>query len=89
MPVAGGLAALAAGFVVTFLNNKFNEERKARIERINMQLKLFYGPLLACVATTKRAYDAMLTLHSPDGKREAFQHTVQQEPGSAEGKAYR
>jgi hypothetical protein len=35
------------------------EERKARIERVNQQLRDFYGPLLACVSATKSAYDAM------------------------------
>lgn len=87
--MGGGLAALGAAFFAQYLNNKFNEERKARIERVNLQLKLFYGPLLACVATTKRAYDAMLALHSPDGTRETFQATVQEKPDSEEAKAYR
>lgn len=36
------------------------EERKARIERVNRQLKEFYGPLLACVSATASAKKSMI-----------------------------
>jgi hypothetical protein len=58
------------------LRSKWQEERKARIERVNAQLRNFYGPLLAAVSATKSAYDALITQHSPDGSQGAFQDAV-------------
>ena len=42
-----------AGFLFTYYNSRATEERRARISRVNEQLKDFYGPLLAAVMTTK------------------------------------
>jgi hypothetical protein len=78
-----------AGFFFSYLNSKWAEERKARIERVNEQLRLFYGPLIAAVSATKSAYDALVAAHSPDGTRAAFVAAVQAAPAGAEARAYR
>ncbi|KAI8466963.1 MAG: hypothetical protein J3K34DRAFT_432029 [Monoraphidium minutum] len=85
----GQWLAAGAGFAFHFLNSKWQEERKARIERVNAQLRNFYGPLLAAVSATKSAYDALIAQHSPDGSRGAFQEAVQGHPGGCEAEAYR
>ncbi|KIZ02239.1 hypothetical protein MNEG_5721 [Monoraphidium neglectum] len=85
----GGWLAAGAGFAFHFLNSKWQEERKARIERVNAQLRNFYGPLLAAVSATKSAYDALITQHSPDGSQGAFQDAVHSDPGGVEAEAYR
>ena len=53
------------------------------------QVRLLYGPLLACVHATRTAYAAMVRQHSPDGKTEGFVRAVREHPGGAEGEAYR
>jgi hypothetical protein len=53
------------------------------------QVKLLYGPLLACVTASKSAYDAMIRQHSPDGTHEGFARKCREEPGGAEAAAYR
>lgn len=84
-----GFWALTAGFLFTYWNSKTIEERKARIERVNKQLKQFYGPLLACVTASRSAFAAMLRQHSPDGTKEAFQAALQASPDGPEARAYR
>lgn len=54
-----------------------------------MQLRDFYGPLLACVTTSKTAYDAMVRQHSPDGTLASFQTEVGEDPHGKTGQAYR
>eukprot|EP00775_Hariotina_reticulata_P010439 gene10439-10597_t len=79
----------AFSWAFAFFNSKVQEERKARIERVNEQLREFYGPLLACVTATKAAYNAMVKQHSPDGTMKAFQRACIDDPDGSEAKAYR
>eukprot|EP00878_Enallax_costatus_P004346 GHUV01004581.1.p2 GENE.GHUV01004581.1~~GHUV01004581.1.p2 ORF type:complete len:196 (+),score=65.93 GHUV01004581.1:1905-2492(+) len=79
----------AAGWTFAFFNSKAQEERKARIERVNEQLRDFYGPLLACVTATKSAYDAMVRQHSPDKSMATFQRKCTDNPAGPEATAYR
>lgn len=52
-------------------------------------MKSLYGPLLACLTTSRSAFDAMLKQHSPDGTREALVSAIHTNPGGHEGEAYR
>ncbi|KAG2431525.1 hypothetical protein HXX76_009539 [Chlamydomonas incerta] len=85
----GGFWALAAGYLFAYFNAKSIEERKARIERVNKQLKNFYGPLLATITASRSAFRAMVRQHSPDGTKEAFQGAVFAAPDGPEARAYR
>ncbi|GBF90551.1 hypothetical protein Rsub_03122 [Raphidocelis subcapitata] len=87
--MSGQWLTVGAGFAFAFLNAKVQEQRKARIERVNSQLKLFYGPLLAAVSATHAAYSALVAQHSPDGTRASFQRAVHAEPSGPEAVAYR
>ena len=73
----------------TYYNSKKTDERKAQIDRINDQLRMFYGPLLALCAATKSAYDAMVRQHSSDGTLGSFIRGIKEDPSGAEGVAYR
>jgi hypothetical protein len=70
------------GFLFTYLNTKTIEERKARIERVNRQLELFYGPLLACVSATASAKRAMIKqmLGSEGIREESLHAAVKRDP---------
>ncbi|GFR51542.1 hypothetical protein Agub_g13960 [Astrephomene gubernaculifera] len=87
--MAGGFWALAAGYLFAYFNAKSIEERKARIERVNKQLKNFYGPLLSCVTASRSAFHAMVQQHSPDGTKAAFRAAVKANPEGKEARAYR
>ncbi|WIA09377.1 hypothetical protein OEZ85_008783 [Tetradesmus obliquus] len=87
--MASGWMIAAAGWAFAFFNAKTQEERKARIERVNQQLRDFYGPLLACVTATKSAYDAMVRQHSPDGTLQRFQELCMAEPSGPQAAAYK
>lgn len=89
--MASGWLIAAAGWTFAFFNSKAQEERKARIERVNEQLRDFYGPLLACVSATKSAFNAMVRQHSSDGHYDikAFHHACLRDPLGPEGTAYR
>ncbi|GAX73465.1 hypothetical protein CEUSTIGMA_g917.t1 [Chlamydomonas eustigma] len=87
--MGGGWLAALGGYLFTYWNSKAVEERKARIERINRQLREFYGPLLACVTATKSAYNAMVKQHSPDATRSGFQKALSQDPEGPTAVAFR
>lgn len=77
------------GYLFTFYNTKKTDERKAQIERCNDQVRLLYGPLLACVTATRSAYAAMVRQHAPDGQAESFMRAARECPEGPEGVAYR
>ncbi|KXZ49567.1 hypothetical protein GPECTOR_20g422 [Gonium pectorale] len=89
MALGNGFWALAVGYLFAYFNAKSIEERKARIERVNKQLRQFYGPLLACVTASRSAFRAMVKQHSPDGTKVAFQAAIQANPDGPEARAYR
>ena len=88
MSLRAVLPVLAAG-AAAYFNSKRTDERKAQIERTNDQVRLLYGPLLACVHATRSAYLAMVHQHSPDNTAEGFVRAVRECPEGAEGRAYR
>ncbi|KAL6771932.1 hypothetical protein ACKKBG_A28340 [Auxenochlorella protothecoides x Auxenochlorella symbiontica] len=77
------------GYLFTFYNSKKADERKAQIQRINDQVRLLYGPLLACVHASRAAYAAMVRQHSPDGTVGGFLAAMRRDPKGHEGSAYR
>lgn len=81
--------AALAGYIFTYYNSQKSEQRRARIERINAQLRDLLGPLLAYVTATKSAYEACWRQHSPDGTREGFQDALHARPDGPEASAYR
>jgi hypothetical protein len=82
------LLAAASGFLASYWNSKIVEERKARIERVNEQLREFVGPLLATVGTSRSAWAAMVA-QSGQGEPRAFQDAVAADPAGPEAEAYR
>ena len=73
------------GFLFTYFNSKSVEERKARIERVNRQLKEFYGPLLACVSATSSAKRAMIKqmLGSEAIREESLHAIIRRDPSAS------
>ncbi|KAK9816448.1 hypothetical protein WJX72_000464 [[Myrmecia] bisecta] len=84
-PIVLGLG----GYLFTYYNTKITEERKAQIERVNLQVKSLYGPLLACVTASKSAFDAMVTQHSPNRSVADFMNAARLNPNGPEGQTYR
>lgn len=81
--------ACCTGYLFTFYNAKKADERKAQIQRVNDQVRLLYGPLLACVHASRAAYAAMVRQHSPDGTLEGFLTAMRRDPRGHEASAYR
>ncbi len=77
------------GYLFTYYNAKVTEERKARIERCNAQVRDLYGPLLATVNATRAAYAAMVRQASPDGTAGGFVAAARARPEGREGHVYR
>lgn len=83
------VAAALGGYLFTYYNSKLSKEREAQIDRVNAQVKSLYGPLLACITTSRSAYTAMLKQHSPDGTRQSLVAAIHANPQGHEGQAYR
>ena len=47
----------------TYFYSKRQEQRKERLERINLQLNELYGPLLAIVQSNQKAWDSLIAKH--------------------------
>ncbi len=61
-------AALAlAGYFATYWTNRRLAERAARLERVDLQLRDLYGPLLALVTATTRSWEAFRSRYKPEG----------------------
>lgn len=73
----------------TYYNTKKTDERKAQIDRINDQVRLLYGPLLACVHATRAAFSAMVKQHSPNGTVQGLRKAIKENPRGGEAQAYR
>eukprot|EP00873_Tetraselmis_striata_P004999 jgi/Tetstr1/425263/TSEL_015716.t1 len=78
-----------AGYVFTYWHTRVNSQRLKRIERVSDQIKLLYGPLLATVTASKKAFEAMIRQNSPDGRMETFIQRVSMDPHGREADAYR
>ena len=58
--LAVSLILAAIGYVTTALHTLRAQQHRARVDRINEQLKSLYGPLIACVTASKSSYEAMI-----------------------------
>lgn len=58
--LAVSLVLAAIGYVTTALHTLRAQQHRARVDRINEQLKSLYGPLIACVTASKSSYEAMI-----------------------------
>lgn len=54
-----------------------------------VQVRLLYGPLLATVTASKKAFEAMIRQNSRDGRAETFISAVYRDANSKEAQAYR
>ncbi|KAH7620904.1 hypothetical protein NADE_003513 [Nannochloris sp. 'desiccata'] len=84
-----GPGCVYPGYLFTYFNTKKTDERKAQIDRANDQVRLLYGPLLACISATRSAYAAMVRQHSPDGTTDGFVKAIREWPDGPEGNSYR
>ena len=53
-----------AGYGFTYFNDRRLEKRKNRLDRINLQLDDFYGPLLAIVESNQTAWDNFIAKYN-------------------------
>ena len=58
--IAVSLFFAVVGYITTALHTLRAQQHRARVDRVNEQLKALYGPLLACVTASKSSYKAML-----------------------------
>jgi hypothetical protein len=63
--VAGVIAAIA-GATATLIVNRRNDRLKAHLDFVNMQLRYFYGPLLANAEASQKAWAAFTRRHNPE-----------------------
>ncbi|MEW1610589.1 MULTISPECIES: hypothetical protein [unclassified Streptomyces] len=70
------VALALVGYLATYLNGVRLAQRQARLERVNLQLSDFYGPLFALMEANSRTYDTFAERHArPDG-RDPFDHDI-------------
>ena len=60
-----GVLVAAFGYFVKYATDLRLAQRNDRLERINRQLSLFYGPLLALTESSKESWDAFRKRHRP------------------------
>lgn len=63
-------------------------ESSGAATRIAAQVRLLYGPLLACVTASKSAFTAMVQQHG-DGDTASFVRAARENPEGPQGKIYR
>jgi len=68
------------------LSSQLSELDNARLSLV--QVRLLYGPLLACVTASKSAFTAMVRQHG-DGDTVSFVRAAREDPDGREGKTYR
>ena len=84
-----GVLLALAGYTFTTWHERTLQQREGRIDRVNRQVRLLFGPLLACVNSSKAAYEAMAGQHGLPGRPEAFAHSIRSDPEGPEAQAYR
>jgi hypothetical protein len=68
IPLVISVILALGGYLFTYFYGKKQEQRKFRLERINLQLDEFYGPLLAIVQSSQQAWENFIARHggNPD-----------------------
>ena len=72
-----------AGYIITYFINIRLEQRKARLERVNRQLKDLYGPLFALRQASSRAwasFNSILNAKYPTGSKAVFVDNEESHP---------
>jgi hypothetical protein len=69
-----GLAFI--GYLATYLNGVRLAQRQARLERVNLQLSDFYGPLFALMEANSRIYDSFCERYARADGIHPFDHEV-------------
>jgi hypothetical protein len=60
-----GVAVTIVGATATLIANRRNDRLKAQLDFVNMQLRYFYGPLLANAEASQRAWAAFMRRYNP------------------------
>jgi len=63
LPLIISVLLALGGYLFTYFYGKRQEQRKNRLERINLQLDNCYGPLLAIVQSNQQAWENFLAKH--------------------------
>jgi hypothetical protein len=63
----GAVLLALLGYFVTYLNNLRLAQRQARLDRVNKQLKEFYGPLFALTRASTMSWAAFRRVYRPGG----------------------
>lgn len=89
--IALGLSFLIAliGYLVTYIQSIRLEQRTQKINRINHQLRDFYGPMYAIVSSSKSSFYALVRKTIPEGDKEKFKQLIRANPRSAASIEYR
>jgi hypothetical protein len=67
-----GVAVVIVGATANLIANRRNDRLKAQLDFVNMQLRYFYGPLLAKVEASQRAWEASKRLYHQNSGRDPF-----------------
>eukprot|EP01094_Clydonella_sp_ATCC50884_P013024 TRINITY_DN2330_c0_g1_i1.p1 TRINITY_DN2330_c0_g1~~TRINITY_DN2330_c0_g1_i1.p1 ORF type:complete len:321 (+),score=117.83 TRINITY_DN2330_c0_g1_i1:186-1148(+) len=88
--VALGVSFLFAllGYLATYIQSIRLTQRENRLERVNRQLREFYGPVFAIVSASKTAFAAFLAKYS-DGSYSHLRKAIARDPMCTEAQAYR
>ncbi len=62
-----GVMVTIVGAAATLIANRQNDRLKAQLDFVNMQLRYFYGPLLANTVANRRAWTAFSRRYDPEG----------------------
>lgn len=65
--LTASVIATIVGAATTLVVNRRNDRLKAQLEYVNMQLRRFYGPLLANTEASQRAWAAFRRKYNPAG----------------------
>ena len=91
--LAVSLVLSVLGYITTALHTLRAQQHRARVDRVNEQLKSLYGPLLACVTASKSSFDAMVRQASRNENRRftlpEFQAAVRADPSGPAASSYR
>ncbi len=61
-----GVVVTIVGAAATLISNRRNDRLKAQLDYVNMQLRYFYGPLLANAEANQRAWTAFRRRYNPE-----------------------
>src|SRR5678809_1497931 len=66
--LAGAVLLAVIGAAVKFYYDAWSSRRANRLQRVNRQLELLYGPMLALTHASREAWYAFRSIYRPDSK---------------------